>query len=129
MPPIFGLNFIEEKEFTNKNFMLLCGFEKFDNYFVRIDILERLFIKIISTNKDNNEVKKEIKLVPDMLNLLGCKKESFIKLIQNMDYKTIEKDKEIFFKYNPNKTKPKKFKRDSQVLDNPFNILKNINFR
>ena len=25
-----------------------------------------------------------------MLNLLGCKKESFIKLIQNMDYKTIE---------------------------------------
>ena len=27
--------------------MLLCGFEKFDNFFVRIDILERLFIKII----------------------------------------------------------------------------------
>tara|TARA_B100000700_G_scaffold305573_1_gene379706 strand:- start:432 stop:2924 length:2493 start_codon:yes stop_codon:yes gene_type:complete len=128
-PPKFGLNFIENDKYKNKNFMLLCGFEKFDNYFVRIDILERLFIKIISTNKDNNEVKKEIKLVPDMLNLLGCKKESFIKLIQNMDYKTIEKDKEIFFKYNPNKTKPKKFKRDSQVLDNPFNILKNINFR
>ena len=128
-PPKFGLNFIENDKYKNKNFMLLCGFEKFDNYFVRIDILERLFIKIISTNKDNNEVKKEIKLVPDMLNLLGCKKESFIKLIQNMDYKTIEKDKEIFFKYNPNKTKPKKFKRDSQVLDNPFNIFKNINFR
>ena len=27
--------------------MLLCGFENFDNYFVRIDILERLFIQII----------------------------------------------------------------------------------
>ncbi len=128
-PPKFGLNFIENDKYKNKNFMLLCGFEKFDNYFVRIDILERLFIKIISINKDNNDIKKEIKLVPDMLNLLGCKKESFIKLIQNMDYKTIEKDKEIFFKYNPNKTKPKKFKKDSQVLDNPFNILKNINFR
>ena len=27
--------------------MLLCGFEKFDNFFVRIDILERLFMQII----------------------------------------------------------------------------------
>ena len=49
--------------------MLLCGFEKFDNFFVRIDILERLFIKIIDLKNE-----KEIKLIPEMLNLLGCSK-------------------------------------------------------
>ncbi|SVA70795.1 uncharacterized protein METZ01_LOCUS123649, partial [marine metagenome] len=42
-PPTFGLNFLESKKLLNKNFMLICGFEKFDNFFVRIDILERLF--------------------------------------------------------------------------------------
>ena len=39
--------------------MLLCGFEKFDNIFVRIDILERLFLLIFNSEKDN---KKEIKV-------------------------------------------------------------------
>ena len=37
--------------------MLLCGFESFDQFFVRIDILERLFIKIMNLN---NEKKDEI---------------------------------------------------------------------
>ena len=32
--------------------MLLCGFEKFDNFFVRIDILERLFVQIINSNSE-----------------------------------------------------------------------------
>ena len=32
--------------------MLLCGFENFDNYFVRIDILERLFVQIINSNPE-----------------------------------------------------------------------------
>ena len=32
--------------------MLLCGFENFDNFFVRIDILERLFVQIINSNPD-----------------------------------------------------------------------------
>jgi hypothetical protein len=32
----------------NKNFMLLCGFEKFDNLFVRIDILRKI---IYANNK------------------------------------------------------------------------------
>ena len=44
-PPTFGLNFLDDKNIKNKKFMLLCGFENFDNYFVRIDILERLFVK------------------------------------------------------------------------------------
>ena len=48
-PPTFGLNFLKEKKEYSKDFMLLCGFEKFDNYFVRIDILERLFVKIMNS--------------------------------------------------------------------------------
>ena len=54
--------------------MLLCGFEKFDNYYVRIDILERLFVQIINSNTDQE---KEIKMKPEMINLLGCNKDNF----------------------------------------------------
>jgi ATP-dependent RNA helicase SUPV3L1/SUV3 len=123
-PPTFGLNFLEEKNKKNENFMLLCGFENFDNYFVRIDILERLFVQIINSNSDKN---KEIKLIPDMLNLLGCSKENFRKLIEKMHYKTYEKDNEIYLKYNPIKKIKKSFKKMSPS-NNPFKILKNINF-
>ena len=97
IPPTFGLNFIEDKEKRNRNFMLLCGFEKFENLFVRIDILERLFVQIINTNTDESN---EIKIIPEMLNLLGCNKQNFINLLKNMSYKIIEKDEEIFFKYS-----------------------------
>ena len=80
-PPTFGLNFLDDKEIKNKNFMLLCGFERFDNFFVRIDILERLFVLIINSSSKENS---EIKLVPEMLNLLGCSKDNFKKLLQKM---------------------------------------------
>ena len=125
-PPTFGLNFLENKDYKNKNFMLLCGFENFDKYFVRIDILERLFVQIINTNSDS---KAKIKLVPEMLNLLGCSKNNFIKLIQKMNYKTSEENNEFYFKYAPTKQKIKKFINKNQKTDNPFNILKNINFK
>ena len=127
-PPKFGLNFIEEKDFKNKNFMLLCGFENFDKFFIRIDILERLFVQIINANKEIKDNNKEIKLIPEMLNLLGCNKENFIHLIQRMDYKTFEKNNELYFKYLPNKNKFKKFSKNNQLKDNPFKVLKNINF-
>jgi len=130
-PPTFGLNFLENKDFKNKDFMLLCGFESFDEYFVRIDILERLFMQIINSNSDN---KTEIKLVPEMLNLLGCSKENFSKLIQKMNYKTFEKNKDLFFRYTPTKQKIKRYikknkTKDNPFKDNPFNILKNISFK
>ena len=35
--------------------MLICGFEKFDNFFVRIDILERLFLQIINSDKEKKK--------------------------------------------------------------------------
>ena len=106
--------------------MLLCGFENFDNYFVRIDILERLFVQIINTNPDS---KAKIKIVPEMLNLLGCSNNNFLKLIQKMNYKVFEEKDEFYFKYNPAKQKIKKFINKSQKSDNPFHILKNINFK
>ena len=122
-PPTFGLNFITEENNINSNFMLICGFEKFKNFYVRIDILERLFIKIIENTKD-----KEVKLQSEMMNLLGCTKENFLKLLVLMGYKYKEKNKEIFFQYKPFRKKVfeklKKINKD----DNPFNILNNVNF-
>ena len=124
-PPTFGLNFLEDKTFSNKSFMLLCGFENFDQYFVRIDILERLFMQIINTNPDK---KKEIKLIPEMLNLLGCNKDNFKKLIQKMNYKAYDKNNEIYFQYSPKKEKVKKIFKKTNASDSPFKVLKNINF-
>ena len=43
------------RNIKNKNFMLLCGFEKFNNYFIRIDILERLFVQIINSDTDKKK--------------------------------------------------------------------------
>ncbi len=122
-PPTFGLNFTDNSKFENKDFMLLCGFEKFGRFFVRIDILERLFIHIIKDNLENNQ---EVKLVPEMLNLLGCNKENFIKLIKNMNYKLFEKNNETYFKYNPRKINYRQKNKFNN--DNPFNVLNQINF-
>ena len=122
-PPKFGLNFIIEENNINSNFMLICGFEKFKNFYVRIDILERLFIKIIENTKD-----KEVKLQSEMMNLLGCTKENFLKLLVLMGYKYNERNKEIFFQYKPFRKKVfEKFKKVNKQ-DNPFNILNNVNF-
>ena len=123
-PPTFGLNFLNEKKEYSKEFMLLCGFEKFDNFFVRIDILERLFLIIIKLSNEN-----EIKLIPEMLNLLGCSKENFLKLIKKMNYLTYKKNDEIYFKYNPLKNKKKQYAHRVLKEENPFGILKNIDFK
>ena len=123
-PPQFGLNFLEDKNKLNKNFMLLCGFEKFGNFFVRIDILERLFLIIINSN-----IKNEIKLTPEILNLLGCSKENFLKLINYMGYKSFEKDNEIFFKYISKRKIFKSSKTNKLNSDNVFGVLRNINFK
>jgi len=126
-PPTFGLNFLEDNKKINKDFMLLCGFEKFDRFFVRIDILERLFILILNSNKDNKN--NEIKLTPEMLNLLGSNKENFIKLLQNMKYKTYKKDKDVYFKYISNKKIFKKKTKQNNKIDNPFEILSQLNLK
>ena len=124
-PPAFGLNFLDDKNFQNKNFMLLCGFEKFSTFFVRIDILERLFIKIMNSRNDT-EKKDEIKMVPDMINLLGCSKENFKKLLKLMNYKVTARNDEVYFKYNPIKKVKKIFTKKTNK-ESPFVVLKDLN--
>ena len=81
---------------------------------------------IIGSNKNNSN---EIKLVPEMLNLLGCNKENFVKLMKKMNYQFLIKDNEIYFKYILNrkfkKITPKKVTNE----DNPFNVLKEIRIK
>ena len=101
--------------------MLLCGFEKFDNFFIRIDILERLFLQII-----NSKSNTEIKLIPEMLNLLGCNKENFKKLLQKMGYQFIQKEKDLFFKYKGVKSLKKISKKEINK-ESPFKVLKQLN--
>ena len=122
-PPVFGLNFLEDKNKKNKYFMLLCGFEQFDNFFVRIDILERLFVKIINSSAEKN---KNTKMTPEMLNLLGCNKENFKKLLKKMGYKMKDIENETFFKYYPTKNYKKTFVKKT-LKESPFNILKDLN--
>ena len=61
-----------------------------------------------------------------MLNLLGCSKDNFKKLLKKMNYKIFEKDNESYFKYHPNK-KIKKIAIKKISDENPFKILKNLN--
>ena len=126
-PPTFGLNFLQDEKNISREFMLLCGFEKFNTFYVRIDILERLFLMIFNSNKD--EKTNEIKLNSEMLNLLGCSKDNFIKLINNMNYKTFEKQNEIYFKYIPFKKNHKREKINKDISDNPFKVLSQLNLK
>jgi len=120
-PPTFGLNFINDSKIKNKNFMLLCGFEKFNNFYVRVDILERLFVQIINSG---GGISQEIKMMPDMLNLLGCNKDNFKQLLKIMNYKITEKDNDVFFKYIPKKRIKNEDK--GKMRENPFGVLKNL---
>ncbi len=125
-PPTYGLNFLNNMRSANKDFMLLCGFEKFDDIYVRIDILERLFLLIFNSKKDDN---KEIRVIPEMLNLLGCSKENFKKLLKKMNYKIYEKEKDFFIKYVPLKNKIVKENDKKDYSNNPFSVLNQLNLK
>ena len=118
--PKFGLNFIVNKDYES-NFLLLCGFEKFREYFVRIDILEKLFIKILENSKD-----RKFKINADMMNLLGCTKENFYKLMKYMDYKKSSSKDTYIFKGDKKKTE-KFIKFDKK--ENPFKKLLSLNIK
>ena len=105
--------------------MLMCGFEKFDECFVRIDILERLFLEIIGSNHEKND---KVELIPKMLNLLGCSKENFVKLVKKMNYNVILENEKYFLKYNPIKKFDKKFKSKLKN-DNPFAALRELKLK
>ena len=118
--PQSGLNFLVDKNFE-KDFLLLCGFESFKDFFVRIDILEKLFIKIIDNTKD-----RKFMINAEMMNLLGCSKENFYKLMAYMNYK---KDKAVdtYVFIGERKKKDKLIKFDKK--DNPFNKLLSLNIK
>jgi len=101
--------------------LLICGFENFDKFYVRVDILERFFLKIIENTKD-----KSFKINSDMINLIGCSKENFFKLLELMEYKSKNK-KEEFFIYKPKLIKNKKVEKTSK--NNPFEKLSELRFR
>ena len=50
--PKSGLNFLKEETKKNNKFLLICGFENFNKFYIRVDILERFFLKIIDNSKN-----------------------------------------------------------------------------
>ena len=119
--PKFGLNFVVNENF-NEKFLLLCGFERFKNFFVRIDILEKLFIIIIEKT-----VKQNFTILPEMMNLLGCSKENFYELMHLMNYK---KSKELDTYYFSGKGKQNKEKKIIiKNKTNPFSKLLALNIK
>ena len=118
--PKSGLNFLVGNN-LEQNFYLLCGFEKFREFFVRIDILEKLFLKILDNTKD-----KKFKINAEMMNLLGCSKENFYKLMTYMNYKK-DKTVDTYIFKGEKKRKEKIIRFDKK--ENPFNKLLSLNLK
>ena len=125
--PKSGLNFLKDELKRNSEFLLICGFENFDKAYVRVDILERLFLKIIEKTKDGL-----FKIDSDMINLIGCNKENFFKLLKAMNYKSkiINDNKEDYFIYKPKflKNKTKNTKADKSNKNGLFQKLSELRF-
>ena len=119
--PKFGLNFLVNENF-NEKFLLLCGFERFKDYFIRIDILEKLFINIIDKSVDH-----KFKISPEMMNLLGCSKENFYKLMDLMNYKKSKETDAYYFAGEIGKNKKKTIVNNSKT--NPFSKLLALNIK
>ena len=119
--PKFGLNFVINENF-NEKFLLLCGFERFKNYFVRIDMLEKLFISIIEKTID-----RKFKISSKMMNMLGCTKESFYELMSLMNYKKAKEEDTYYF------TGENKVKREKEIVkknkNSPFSKLLALNIK
>ena len=115
--PKFGLNFVSDFSNKNQEFLRVCGFESFGKYIIRIDILERLFLEIISRSKNY-----KFKLDSKLLNLLGCSKEDFIKFIKYLDYKITGNKNDIEFKFAPKKDK----KNNIKTKQNVFSVLQKL---
>ena len=124
--PKSGLNFLKDETGKNNKFLLICGFENFGKFYVRVDILERFFLKIMENTKE-----KMFSINSDMINLIGSNKEDFFKLLELMHYKRkIDKDKKEFFIYQPNYKKNKKDKISKKIdKNNPFDKLSELRFR
>jgi ATP-dependent RNA helicase SUPV3L1/SUV3 len=118
-----GLNFLKDESKKSNKFLLICGFENFGKFYVRVDILEKLFVKIIENSKDN-----VFKIDSNMINLIGCSKENFLKLLELMQYKPkkVGDNKEEFFIYEPKFVRSKSEKINK---NNAFSKLSELRFR
>ena len=121
--PKSGLNFLnDQKNDFNSRFLLLCGFEKFKNFFIRVDILEKLFIKIIEKTKNGR-----FKIDSGMMNLLGCKKDDFFKLMKLMNYRKEGGSEDIFIYKGDNKQN--KVNKSYKKINTPFKKLETLSFK
>ncbi len=118
--PQFGLNFLIDKNY-NKKFLLICGFEKFKDFFVRIDILEKLFINILDKTSD-----RKFKITSEMMNLLGCTKENFHKLMLFMNYKKGKEENTYIFSGD---TKKRNRLVKVKNANSPFDKLLSLNIK
>ena len=119
--PKFGLNFVINENF-DEQFLLLCGFERFKNFFIRIDILEKLFINIMEKSID-----RKFKISSDMMNLLGCSKENFYELIDLMNYKKSKEIDTYYFAGEREKNKRRLIEKKDET--NPFSKLLALNIK
>ena len=115
--PKSGLNFLKDETKKNKKFLLICGFENFNKFYIRVDILERFFLKIMENTKDGM-----FKIDSDMMNLIGCSKENFLKLLDLMQYKSRKniKESEEFFTYKP------KFEKINNKINNQNDAFRKL---
>ena len=121
--PKSGLNFlVDDKKKFDKKFLLLCGFEKFKDFYVRVDILEKFFLQIIENTKDG-----KFKISSEMMNLLGCSKENFFKLMDLMNYRKENNNIDVYSYrgYKKNRGKVKFVNKK----DNPFKKLMSLNLK
>ena len=81
----------------------------------------KLFLKIIDNTKD-----RKFKINAEMMNLLGCSKENFYKLMNYMNYKRDSAiDTYVFMGERKKRDKIIKFDKK----ENPFNKLLSLNIK
>ncbi len=121
--PKSGLNFIQDKNNTfNSKFLLLCGFERFKNFYIRVDILEKLFLKIIEKSKDS-----KFEINSNMINLIGCTRENFFEIMRLMNYKKDKVKKDVFIYKGERKLN--KLNKFPKIKDSPFKKLENLGLK
>ena len=87
-----------------------------------VDILEKLFISIIEKTQN-----KKFKINSEMINLLGCTKENFYKLMELMNYKKTNEIDTYFF--GGEAINKKKKLNTRKPINNPFEKLLSLNIK
>ena len=100
----------------NENLQIVCGAP---NVKAGISVP---FAKINAT-LDNGK----FKIDSEMMNLLGCTKENFFRLMDLMNYKKQNSDENVFV-YKGSK-KEKKMKKSFKKINNPFKKLESLSFK